>query len=190
MILTDRELQIAIQNDLLIIKPQPAESAYSSTSVDLNLGSELSRFKDDSPGIEVVIDPGKPGFRTEQALLNLTDTIDVGLEGYILMPGILHLGWTVEWINLKAESKLAARIEGKSSLARLGLAVHVTAPTIHSGFAGRIRLEIVNHGPRPIRLRHNMQIAQLIVEMTQGTPIKGYRGQFAGQGLSVPLAKS
>jgi dCTP deaminase len=182
LILTDRELQIAIQTELLVINPKPVEDAYSSTSVDLKLDFRLSRFRVGEPGIEVVIDPGQPGFKTEQALLNLVETIDIDAAGYILAPGILHLGWTVEWINLKAESKLAARIEGKSSLARLGLAVHVTAPTIHSGFAGRVRLEIVNHGPRSIRLRPNMPIAQLIVEATLGTPVKGYRGQFSGQG--------
>jgi len=68
-----------------------------------------------------------------------------------------------------------------SSLARLGLGVHVTAPTIHAGFDGHIRLEMVNHGKLPIRLRTGMRICQLIFEQTLGTPDKGYRGHFSGQ---------
>ena len=80
--------------------------------------------------------------------------------------------------------RLAARVEGKSSLARLGLAVHVTAPTIHAGFDGHTQLEIINHGGVPIRLRTGMRIYQLIFEQTLGTPVKGYSGRFSGQGAT------
>ena len=59
------------------------------------------------------------------------------------------LGWTAEYVELPIDSRIAARVEGKSSLARLGLGVHITAPTIHAGFPGQIRLEIVNHGHLP-----------------------------------------
>ncbi|MEZ5888805.1 MAG: hypothetical protein R3D52_00230 [Xanthobacteraceae bacterium] len=61
------------------------------------------------------------------------------------------------------------------------LIVHITAPTIHAGFDGRIRLEMVNHGKIPIRLRPGMRICPLIFEQTLGTPEKGYQGQFSGQ---------
>src|SRR5262249_40241594 len=77
--------------------------------------------------------------------------------------------------------RLAARVEGKSSLARLGLVIHMTAPTIHADFEGRIRLEMMNHGAVPIRLWPGMRICQLIFETTLGTAERGYRGQFAGQ---------
>jgi dCTP deaminase len=87
---------------------------------------------------------------------------------------------TREYVNLK-EARLGARVEGKSSLARIGLSIHVTAPTIHAGFEGRIRLEIMNHGILPIRLKPEMRICQLILEQTVGTPDKGYQGQFRGQ---------
>ena len=76
---------------------------------------------------------------------------------------------------------MAGRVEGKSGLARLGVAVHVTAPTIHAGFAGQIRLEIINHGSVPVRLRTGMRISQLILELTLGTPVKSYKGRFSGQ---------
>ena len=83
--------------------------------------------------------------------------------------------------TLRESPRLAARVEGKSSLGRLGLGVHITAPTIHAGFNGRIRLEIINHGSLPIRLRAGMRICQLIFEQTLGTPEKGYSGRFVGQ---------
>jgi len=57
----------------------------------------------------------------------------------------------------------------------------MTAPTIHAGFEGRIRLEIVNHGHLPILLKSNMRICQLVFEQTLGTPAKAYIGQFQGQ---------
>lgn len=83
-------------------------------------------------------------------------------------------------------------MEGKSSLARLGLGVHVTAPTIHAGFgykdadpefAGNpIQLEIWNTGPLPIVLKPGMRVCQLVFEQVDGTPEQGYAGQFAIQG--------
>jgi len=57
----------------------------------------------------------------------------------------------------------------------------MTAPTIHAGFEGRIRLEIVNHGHLPILLKSNMRICQLVFEQTLDTPAKAYIGQFQGQ---------
>jgi dCTP deaminase len=96
------------------------------------------------------------------------------------------LGWTAEHIDLKIDARLAARVEGKSSLARLGLGIHITAPTIHSGFNGRIRLEMINHGTFPVRIRTGMRICQLIFEITLGTPARGYKGQFLGQSAPPP----
>jgi dCTP deaminase len=87
-------------------------------------------------------------------------------------------------VDLNANARLAARIEGKSSLARLGLAVHVTAPTIHAGSKGQIQLEIINHGPLPIRLRPGMPVCQLIFEQTLGVPDRAYGGQFIRQAAS------
>ena len=111
----------------------------------------------------------------------LTEFHEVDAEGYLLNRDQLILAWMTEYISLRPASRVAARIEGKSSLARLGLAVHMTAPTIHAGFDGHIRLEIVNHGPLPIRLRPGMRLCQLIFEQTLGTPERGYQGQFTGQ---------
>jgi dCTP deaminase len=92
------------------------------------------------------------------------------------------LAWTQEDIDLKNTSRIAARVEGKSSLARLGIGVHITAPTIHAGFRGKIQLEIYNHGPLPVKLVPGQRICQLILEQTLGVPHAGYQGQFLGQG--------
>ena len=88
---------------------------------------------------------------------------------------------TKETIGLPVTSRLAARVEGRSSLARLGVGIHVTAPTIHAGFKGPIQLEIFNFGPFEIGLEPDMKICQLILEQTLGTPQAGYSGQFFGQ---------
>jgi dCTP deaminase len=89
--------------------------------------------------------------------------------------------WTKERVELNLKGKVAARVEGKSGLARLGLAIHVTAPTIHAGFVGTIQLEMINHGPMHIKLRIGMAICQIIFEATKGVPAKAYKGQFSGQ---------
>lgn len=182
MILTDREIQIFLERGTIVIDPPPnPESAYSSTSVDLTLDSVITLFKKPASGIEQAIDPSSADFKGEKILDQITERHTIDTAGYLLNPGLLILGWTSEYVDLKYDARLAARVEGKSSLARLGLGVHVTAPTIHSGFNGRVRLEIVNHGMLPIRLRPGMRICQLIFEQTLGTPEKGYKGQFAGQ---------
>ena len=115
--------------------------------------------------------------------MTLTDRHDIDEKtGYVLEGKSLVLGWTREGVELHQHGRVAARVEGKSSLARLGLAIHVTAPTIHSGFkASSIQLEIINHGPLPIKLRTGMPICQLIFELTLGMPDKAYAGQFLGQ---------
>jgi dCTP deaminase len=94
----------------------------------------------------------------------------------------------LERVKLPNYSHICARVEGKSSLARLGLGIHVTAPTIHAGFGASeregspLQLEIWKVGPVPVELRKGMRICQLIFEEVHGTPEKGYHGQFGVQG--------
>jgi dCTP deaminase len=189
LILTDREIQIAIERELIRIDPRPTEKAFSSTSVDLTLDPSLTRFRTQRAGVETVLDPNHVDFSPESSLADLTEVIEIQADGFPLPCKTLFLGWTREYVDLKTDARLAARVEGKSSLARLGLGVHITAPTIHSGFNGRIRLEIINHGSLPIKLRPGMRICQLIFEATLGTPERGYRGQFSGQTAPAPKGK-
>ena len=184
MILTDREIQIGLNLKQIIIDPLPGQRAYSSTSVDLTLDPVLSCFSVGSSGIKKVIDPTVPDYDIDDVLAELTLNQTIGDAGYELPVRQLVLGWTSEYVKLPSDARIAARVEGKSSLARLGLGVHITAPTIHAGFDGQIRLEIVNHGPLPILLKPGMRICQLIFEQTLGTPERGYSGQFAGQGAA------
>ncbi|HEX4157877.1 MAG TPA: dCTP deaminase [Rhizomicrobium sp.] len=185
MILTDREIKIAIHRGLIRIEPPPDESeensAYSATAVDLTLDPSIAIYDPQLPGLDSKIDPSSPGFNVERIADSLTRKHKLSSAGYPLPHGEFILAWTAEYIDLITEARLAARVEGKSSLARCGLAIHMTAPTIHCGFQGRVRLEIFNHSPIPIVLKPGMKICQLILEVTLGTPEKGYRGQFWGQ---------
>lgn len=181
MILTDREIRIAIETKQVVINPVPNGEAFSSTSIDLTLAAPLQVFKPVQAGLEMVIDPSVQGYSFLDAIKTLADEQSIGADGFALKPGVLILARTHERVVLPVTSRLAARVEGKSSLARLGLGVHITAPTIHAGFSGRIQLEVVNHGSRPIRLRTGMRICQLIFEMSLGVADKGYGGQFFNQ---------
>jgi dCTP deaminase len=107
----------------------------------------------------------------------------IGEDGWLLDPGDFLLACTVERVTLPPD--LAARVEGKSSLGRLGLTVHVTAGFIDPGFTGQITLEIANLSGRPIRLRRMMPIAQLCLipmsaapERPYGSAGNHYQGQY------------
>lgn len=78
---------------------------------------------------------------------------------YVLAPKECVLASTAEFVTCPRD--LAARVEGKSSLGRLFLAVHVTAGWIDPGFSGRVTLELVNHSPWPITITAGMKIAQV-----------------------------
>lgn len=184
MILTDREIKNSLSSGLIVITPRPSAEAFASTTVDLTLDQNLRLFKAAPSGMNVCIDPGKPGYKSKQMLADATEAYIIGSDGYDLEPGRLILAWTQQRVELKKHARCAARVEGKSGLARVGLAVHVTAPTIHAGFEGTIQLEVINHGPIPIKLRTGLAICQLIFEQTLGMPDNVYEGQFLGQNSS------
>jgi dCTP deaminase len=184
MILTDREIQTALEQELLVIEPRPLDEAYSSTTVDLTLDAHISEYNSVAGGMETILDPSHADYRHEEILASCTTSITIPNDGYIYRPGKLLLAWTAEYIDINVKSKIAARVEGKSSLARLGIGVHITAPIIHAGFDGQIRLEMMHHGKYPVRLKAGMRICQLVFEQTLGTPVRGYKGRFSGQTTS------
>jgi dCTP deaminase len=189
VILTDREIKIALDRGLILIDPAPdGDVAFSSTAVDLTLDSTLIMFKESKKGVEQAIDPSLAA--ASDIIQELTKPQKIPRDGFLIPPKVLVLAWTKEFVSLNIGTRIAARVEGKSSLARFGLGVHVTAPTIHAGFTGQIQLEMVNHGSVPIRLRTGMRICQLIFETTLGTPERGYKGQFAGQTAKAPRKKA
>jgi dCTP deaminase len=122
----------------------------------------------------------------------LTITEKDGFDLSPTAPKNFILAWTHERIYLPHTSRLCARVDGKSSLGRMGLGVHVTAPTIHAGFGhnkqdsnshgAQLRLEIWNVGPLPIELVKMMRICQLIIEEVREVPKAGYQGAFNLQG--------
>lgn len=193
MILSDREIRAALDRGVIGINPVPTDERFwASTSVDLRLGRELIRWEmpvADSVNPDPCFRPAAPGYNYAELVIRYGNPVACdNPEGYRLAPGLFILGWTLEKIQLPFRSRLAARVEGKSSLARIGLGVHVTAPTIHAGFGEskkdglELQLEIWNFGPLPIILQHRMPICQLIFEEVHGTPNRGYGGQFAKQG--------
>jgi dCTP deaminase len=120
-------------------------------------------------------------------LIDLTDPLPMNAEGLIvIMPGAFVLVRTLEYVQLPLKSKLAARVEGRSKQARLGMTAHITAPTIHAGFGGRITLEIVNHGPFKLEVRPNQsKLCQLIIEEVSAIPRRSGSVVFSKQ--STPL---
>jgi dCTP deaminase len=193
MILCDRESKLSLQRDHIRITPLPPDRSFSSTSIDLTLYEEISIWTppQELPGSQILVYPARSDFDVERLIQEYGTTLTIPAEGFILKPGAFMLGWTVERIRLPHTSRLAARVEGRSSLARLGVGVHVTAPTIHSGFGftpdpkhlgTRIRLEIWNCGPLHVCLQVGMKICQIILEEVHGTPDMGYQGAFAIQG--------
>lgn len=125
------------------------------------------------------------GYKAAELIRSATDAVIIPQQGWELPRGGLVLGWTKERVDLDFKGRVAARVEGKSGLARVGLGVHVTAPTIHAGFSGNIQLELVNHGPLPIKLRPGMAICQLIIETIKGRLSKARKSQFHGQSASL-----
>lgn len=96
---------------------------------------------------------------------------------------------TRERIHLTKHAALAARVEGRSSLARIGLAVHLTAPIIHAGFNGRITLEIVNHGPFYIEFIPNRtRICQFIIERLDRPATGQLNTTFQGQTTPIGIS--
>jgi len=183
MILTDREINSALDNKQIDIDPRPSPDAFSSTSVDLTLSTEVRVWSmTDQAGVEPnVFCPGTDGFKVLDVVTKYSKVQVLGETGLIMKPGDFLLAWTKEHVELPNHSRFGARVEGKSSLARLGIGVHLTAPTIHAGFKGTIQLEMCNHGTLHVRIIPGMRICQLIIETTLGTPEKGYRGQFQNQ---------
>ena len=194
MILSNVELHRALDDGRLVIKPEPkprrpavgqAECPYNTHSVDLRLAPEISV----PPSGPFIYDPNSPG--VSGFIYQVANRIQLDDDRtYTLRPNHFVLGMTQEWIGLPiltGQACLAARIEGKSSRARLGLLVHFTAPTVHPGFEGNLTLEIINLGHAEILLRPGMAIAQLIVEQVLGTPFEN-PSQFQNQSTPEGVA--
>jgi dCTP deaminase len=183
MILTDREIGLALATEEIIIAPRPPTECISSSAVDLTLaGSGLAWSIQDGDPVTFEL---RPGFKISSIVKFQKP---VSFAPYRLEPKQFVLGWTAEKIKIPVKSRLAARVEGKSQLARLGIGVHINAPTVHAGFPSEnsppqpLQLEIFNYSSMTYTLFPGLRICQLIIEQTMGTPNTGYEGQFSIQG--------
>lgn len=152
-LLSDADLIDAMVSGDLAIEPKQT-GLIGPASIDLVLGTEFRLFTR-ALGESTQIDPSR-----EQPDLTYVLSREVG-EAVVLAPQQFVLASSRERVTLGAD--LAARLEGKSSLGRLGLMVHATAGFIDPGFSGNITLEMSNISPWPIRLVPGMRIAQLSV---------------------------
>ena len=180
MALSDIEIIAEIEARRLIFAPSVHErNRIGSSSVDLLLHDELIILPANRvPGINV--DPSDDDLDVMDLLRRFGETISLSaISPHEMEPNRLIIGKTLEFVTLPRH--LVARIEGKSSLARLGLSVHVTAPPVQAGFTGRLYLEMNNIGPFPIQLRPGMKIAQLVLEHVGLPALEGYGGQFQRQ---------
>jgi len=147
MILSDGTIREALASGRIGIDPL-AEDAIQPSSVDVRLGSAFRVFANHRyPYIDV---------REPQP--DLTELLEAGDEPFVLHPGEFVLGSTLERITLPSD--VVARLEGKSSLARLGLVIHSTAGFIDAGFDGDVTLELSNVATLPILLYPGMKVAQ------------------------------
>lgn len=174
MILSDRSLREQIAAGRIVIDPLD-ESLIQPSSIDVRISNLFRVFRNHTAG---VID-------VKEDLTALTELIEIpDDEAFMLHPGEFVLGSTLERIAVPED--LVARIEGKSSLGRLGLLIHSTAGFIDAGFDGHITLELANVASLPITLYPGMKIGQVsFVQMTTpadnpyGSGAKGskYQGQ-------------
>jgi dCTP deaminase len=174
VVLSDRDIRASHEAGRLRIKPyDPAD--LQPSSVDLHMDRAFRVFRNNRyPYIDV---------RSPQP--DLTELLTVADdEAFVLHPGEFVLGQTLEWIELPDD--IVARLEGRSSLGRLGLLIHSTAGYVDPGWKGNLTLELSNVANLPISLYSGMKIGQISflrmtspVERPYGSPELGskYQGQ-------------
>ena len=179
MLLSDRDIRAEIAANRVGVEPFE-EAMIQPSSVDVRLDKFFRVFENHKYS---VIDPS-----TEQAELT-REVIAEGDEPFILHPGEFVLASTYEVITLPDD--IAGRLEGKSSLGRLGLLTHSTAGFIDPGFSGHITLELSNVANLPVKLFPGMKIGQLCLiklsspaEHPYGSAI--YASRYQGQRGPTP----
>jgi dCTP deaminase len=156
MIYSDRDIKRLLIEGAIKIDPAPnLEIQLGSCSLDLRLSHEFSLFEYNKHPYIDIRDP-------EQAL-HTTRQIHVEAdEAFVLHPGSFVLAVTIERVELPDD--IVGRLEGRSSLGRLGIIVHATASVIDPGWRGRVVLELANHGALPVALYPGMRICSLTFE--------------------------
>ena len=149
VVLSDRSIRQEIEDGRIVIDPFD-DRLVQPSSVDVRVDRRFRVFRNSRyPYIDV-----------RQPMEELTEPVEIeGEEPFILHPGEFVLGQTLERVSLPDD--LVARLEGKSSLGRLGLLIHSTAGFVDPGFSGNITLELSNVANLPITIYHGMPIGQI-----------------------------
>jgi dCTP deaminase len=192
LILSDSEIRDAIASGLIVVDPTPKDYQYKSSALDLHFDGPVYRYKTDDEinrgeavHRPVIVD--SRDVKSHEMVQQYGEEIPMvqdhrGIQCYKLDPHKFVLARTLERIVLPGPSKIAARIEGRSSIARLGLVVHLTAPTVHINFKGRLVLEMRNFGEYPIHLYPGeTRICQLIFEKVGREPLEDLKTEHQGQ---------
>jgi len=160
-ILSDVDIKKYLKAKKIEIEPlEDFEKQIQPSSVDMRLGNEFKSFKIIR---KPYIDPKDP---TDLATYMESEIIPEG-EAFIIHPGEFALATTFEAVKIPDD--LVARVEGRSSMGRLGITMHVTAGYIDPGFEGKITLEISNIGKMPVALYPGQRVCQIVFE-TMTTP--------------------
>ena len=162
MVLSDRDIRAEIAAGRIVIDPFIPEAVQPS-SIDLHLDRRFRVFRNSRyPYIDVRVD--QP---------DMTELVEIaGDEPFILHPGEFVLGSTLERVQLPND--LVARLEGKSSLGRLGLLIHSTAGYVDPGWEGNLTLELSNVANLPITLYDGMKIGQISFQRLSSPAEVGY----------------
>ena len=165
MRLSDTHIKEYIAQQRIIIEPSPTDEMISGVTVDLRLGNKFRVFQDHTAAY---VDLSGPKDQLNKAMESIMSDEIVLKEGdaFFLHPGELALAMTYEKVTLPAD--VVGWLDGRSSLARLGLMVHVTAHRIDPGWSGNIVLEFYNSGKLPLALRPMMKIGAMSFETMSG----------------------
>ena len=154
MILSDRDIKKVIKNKKLVFNPSLSKNQIGPASIDLKLGPIFKSFNVTK---QCLLDT-KKGLPDEDFII--TKRVKTG-EAFILHPNNFILASTKEYV--KVSDDMVLKVEGKSTLARMGILVH-TAGFVDPGFEGTLTLEISNQSNLPVALYPDMHICQIAVE--------------------------
>jgi len=165
-ILSDKHIKKFIDEDKISIGPLiDPEMQIQPSSVDLRIGNEFKGFKITR---NLFIDP-----KDSEIIDSYMESVHIGDgEAFIIHPNEFTLATTLE--TVKVPDDLVARVEGRSSMGRLGLTMHVTAGFIDPGFEGKITLEISNLGKMPVALYPGQRVCQIVFETMTSRAEKPY----------------
>ena len=177
MVLSDRDIVRALEEGRIKITPAPDLSRQlGSVSVDFRLGTTFMVFEHSRHSF---IDPRHP-----QSIGEAMRTIEVPEdEPFIMQPGDFALASTIE--SLELPDDLLGRLEGRSSIARLGITVHSTAAVFEPGWVGTATMELSNLGRMAVALYPGMRVCAFSFETVSSPVMTPYRlkinNKYAGQ---------